>query len=72
MFEASEAEPTVKINFFYSYRWSESSATTDSSDDELMDLEEIMDSDTGMICEVFSGGSTQTNVEPTSELKIRI
>ena len=33
----------------FSYRWSESSATTDSSDDELMDLEQIMDSDTGMI-----------------------
>ena len=32
----------------FSYRWSESSATTDSSDDELMDLEQIMDSDTGM------------------------
>ena len=32
-----------------SYRWSESSDTTDTSEDELMDFEELMDSDNGML-----------------------
>ena len=48
----------------FSYRWSESSATTDSSDDELMDLEQIMDSDTGIILWV---PHTTSSVTPSTQ-----